>query len=131
MFFLFQVFLIFKLKLFNKINRLKKYISSYVTICDLIFGKIKCKKKFLSDLSVDNDLNRINDPTSTIYTAQEGKLFFIKRVKRKGCRGSGIEIIAACGVTRRKSVGAIYVFNARVIGAKQLIKSISRTICCV
>lgn len=58
------------------------------------------------------------------------RVFFIKRIKRKGCRSHAIEMIVARGVTR-KSVDAIYVFNARVIGAKQLIKSISRTIRCV
>lgn len=75
---------------------------------------------------MDNALTCNNAPTSIIYTASEGVLF-IKRVK---CKGSAIEMIAARGVTR-KSVDAIYVFNARVIGAKQLIKSISRTIRCV
>lgn len=40
---------------------------------------------------------------------------------------NAIEMIGAT----RKSVDAIFVFNARVIGAKQLIKSISRTIRCV
>jgi len=32
--------------------------------------------------------------TSIIYTAIEGASFFIKRIKRKGCRSNAIEMIA-------------------------------------
>lgn len=63
---------------------------------------------------MNNDLIRNNGSASTIYIAREGVLLFIKRVK---CKGSAIEMIAARGVTR-KSVDAIYVFNARVIGGE-------------
>lgn len=38
----------------------------------------------------NNDLIR-NNSISTIYTTNEGELFFIKRVKHKGCWGSAID----------------------------------------
>lgn len=48
------------------------------------------------------------------------------------CKGRSVATGAIVARSRRdKSVDTIYVFNARVIGAKRLIKSISRTIRCV
>lgn len=67
----------------------------------------------------------INRNNSTIYRATRTVSSLLNALKYKSW-SNAIEMIAT-----RKSVDAIFVFNARVIGAKQLIKSISRTIRCV